>query len=63
MLMLPCARAASQPNKRVSENAAFCDAAVQRMTGRRMLMTASSLAREHAESDKLDQKDLTRQKG
>lgn len=38
-------------------------AAMQRATGRRMLVTASSVQKEHAETDKLDQKDLTQQKG
>lgn len=38
-------------------------AAVQSGTGRKPFMTTSTLRREHAETDKLDQKDLTRQKG
>lgn len=39
-------------------------AAMQRVAGRgRMLMTASTVQQEHAKTDSLDQKALTRQKG
>lgn len=45
------------------EQTMYSVAAVQSGKGRKVVTTASTLRREHAETDKLDQKDLTRQKG
>ena len=58
-----CDRAALSLDVKAYGTTMYSVASVQSGTGRKPLMTASTPRREHAETDKLDQKDLTRQKG